>query len=112
VLARGRDDADSDEVADGSSRGCEDGVRLLHPGKRGAPLAIHGAGSRIVVMSDVAETSMDKESRTALRDLCGLEPEPATLRWFTRISRDIPKADERARFCGKLELSANRETRS
>src|SRR5208283_3543294 len=46
---------------------------------------------------------MDKESRTALQDLLGLEREPAALRWFTKIPKDIPKADRKARFCEKLD---------
>jgi uncharacterized protein (DUF169 family) len=46
---------------------------------------------------------MDKASRTALQELLGLERQPAALRWFTKIPKDIPKAGDKARFCAKLE---------
>ena len=46
---------------------------------------------------------MDKESRTALQELLGLEREPAALRWSTKIPKDIPRADKKARFCTSLD---------
>jgi uncharacterized protein (DUF169 family) len=46
---------------------------------------------------------MDDKRRTALRQLLGLEREPAALAWLTRIPKDIPKVTDKARFCTKLE---------
>ena len=66
-------------------------------------LANDGARRRLNSMAEAAETSIDKELRTALQDLLGLEREPTPLRWFTKIPKDIPKADRKARFCEKLD---------
>lgn len=75
-------------------------TREVKPADR---LANDGARRRLDSMVDTAETSIDKELRTALQDLLGLEREPAALRWFTKIPKGLPKADRKARFCEKLD---------
>jgi uncharacterized protein (DUF169 family) len=45
---------------------------------------------------------MDTVTRSSLKELLGLEREPAALRWCTSIPKDLPRAEKKARFCVKL----------
>ena len=46
---------------------------------------------------------MDGKARSALKQLLGLEREPAALAWPSKIPKDIPKVTDKARFCVKLD---------
>lgn len=46
---------------------------------------------------------MNDEAYGTLRDLLGLEREPAALRWSAKLPKDIPRARAKARFCARLE---------
>ena len=50
---------------------------------------------------------MNGETRDALKRLLGLDREPVALRWSTKIPKDIPKAEKKARFCAKLGLATH-----
>ena len=45
---------------------------------------------------------MDTVTRSSLKELLGLEREPAALRWCTSIPKDLPRAEKKARFCVNL----------
>jgi uncharacterized protein (DUF169 family) len=42
----------------------------------------------------------------ALKELLGLEREPVALRWSAAIPVDVPRIEEKARFCRKLDLAS------
>ncbi|MBN1606552.1 MAG: DUF169 domain-containing protein [Polyangiaceae bacterium] len=44
-------------------------------------------------------------TRSSLKELLGLEREPAALHWCTRIPKSLPRAEKKLRFCVKLDLA-------
>lgn len=53
---------------------------------------------------------MDAETRRSLKELLGLEREPAALRWCTGIPKDLPRAERKERFCVKLGRATRGES--
>ena len=49
---------------------------------------------------------MYQEQGKVLKSLLGLEREPVALRWTTKIPKDVPRVEKKARFCGKLDLAS------
>jgi len=49
---------------------------------------------------------MDSEVRTALNRLLVLDRQPVALRWSTKLPKDIPRAEKKARFCMKLDQAS------
>jgi len=47
------------------------------------------------------------ETRSALRRLLGLAREPVALKWLTKVPKDIPRLEKKARFCTKLEMATH-----
>ncbi len=45
---------------------------------------------------------MDTVTRSSLKELLGLEREPAALRWCTSVPKELPRAGKKERFCVKL----------
>jgi uncharacterized protein (DUF169 family) len=48
---------------------------------------------------------MQAGTRSALRNLLGLEHEPVALRWLTRTPKNVPRLGKKARFCEKLLMA-------
>jgi uncharacterized protein (DUF169 family) len=70
---------------------------ILGPGQRSENPARFGR-QEIVTMDDVI--------RGSLKELLGLAREPVALRWYTRLPKDLPRAETKARFCAKLADAA------
>jgi len=45
---------------------------------------------------------MDTATRCSLKELLSLEREPVALHWCTKIPKDVPRAEKKARFCVRL----------
>ena len=55
------------------------------------------------------DETMDDDVRRALSDILGLDRQPVALRWSTKIPKDIPKVEAKARFCTKLDRASRGE---
>ncbi len=53
---------------------------------------------------------MDTVTRSSLKELLGLQREPAALRWCTGIPKDLPRAAKKERFCVKLGRATRGES--
>ncbi|WP_281774458.1 DUF169 domain-containing protein [Methanobacterium formicicum] len=51
-----------------------------------------------------------KELGRRLKDILKLKREPVALKWVSREPRDIPREEEKSRFCTKLNKALNGET--